>query len=774
MDQAGLTSTEAKKRLAKFGPNELEAKKRLGDVEILLNQFKSPLIYILLIAMVITGVFLNDIEDTVVIGLAVGFNTILGWFQERKADRSLEALAAVLKPRAKIKRDGLWRKIETRLVVPGDVCQLEQGSRIPADGRMVAANSLSINEAVLTGESASVNKDVGGEVFMGTVVASGIGEMVVETTGMATRFGKIAASLTETREEATPLQRQLNRLARVLAVIVLSISVLVAVVGLVKGISLKEIFPTAVALAVASIPEGLAVALTVILAIGMQRILKRKALVRKLVAAETLGGVTVICCDKTGTLTEGKMKVVNALTDDQSRLRQAAILCNDLRDPLEIAMMDWALSLPGKGEKKLPRLAGLPFDYKKKYIATLHPGLLLVSGAPEIILQKSTGVNTKSWLKRFAVEADKGHRLVGFAYKPSQAETVVDSDINNLHWLGALVYQDPIRAGVKDALDKARQAGIKIKLITGDFKATAEAIAAQVGISPGDVYSRVSPEQKLKIVAELQNRGEVVAMTGDGVNDAPALKKADIGIVVSDASDVSKETADMVLLDDNFATILAAVAEGRLIRDNLKKVILYLLADSFAEIIIVVLSLIAGVPLAVTAGMILWINLISDGFPNLALTIEPAEGDLLDQPPYRGRSWLIDKKMVWLIGLISGLSAVMAFAAYWYYFQHPGYGLIHARSVAFSILGLNSLVYVWSVRALHRPLWQVRLNRNWWLVLAVAAGLLLQLLGLYSAWGQRFLGTVAIDGREWLMIVSLSLLMLLTIEGVKWKFSHDK
>ena len=773
MKQAGLTSLEAERRLRANGVNEIKRKKRVGDWQLMLAQLQSPLIYVLLGAMIITGGLLKDKEDTMMIGIAVVFNTILGFFQERKANRALAALALVLTPKAKVKRDGQWREIEANQIVVGDLVRLEIGNKVPADGRVVKADALSCNEAVLTGESAAAAKQVKDRVFMGTVVVGGIGEMIVEQVGSQTEFGKIAESLQETKEAATPLQRQLNKLARVLTWIVVLVSLGVAGIGLSTGMGLKEIFPVAVALAVAAIPEGLAVALTVILAIGMQRILKQKVLVRKLMAAETLGGVSVICCDKTGTLTEGKMRVVKVLTKDCPLLRKAAAWCNDMRDPLEVAMNDWS-----EYRERANRLDSIPFDHKYNYIATLHPSLLLVSGAPEVILEKCKmpSEKRKTILKQFEKEAEKGQRLVGFAYrelKTENAKRKIDrKDIENLTWLGILVYEDPVREGVKEALKQARKAGIKIKLITGDYQFTAEAVAMKLGIEKQDVYSRIKPEQKLKIVEDLQAQGEVVAMTGDGVNDAPALQRADIGIVVSEASDVAKETADMVLLDNNFGTILKAVAEGRLIRDNLKKVLLYLMADSFAEVVIVVLSLLFRVPLAVTAGMILWINLVSDGFPNLALTAEPAEADLLLRKADRRKNWLIDGEMSLLIGLISLVSAGTAFAAFLYYWHHPGYGLEHARSVAFSLLGLNSLVYVWSARSLHLPMWQVKWDQNRWLIAAVIAGLVLQLAGLYSDFGQKLLGTVGVDWTEWLVIGGGSLLMLVIVEAVKWTYNR--
>lgn len=773
MANQGLTQSEAEARLKQYGLNELPAKKPLGDGAILLEQIKSPLIYILLTAMVITGGILRDIKDTIIIGLAVSVNTLLGFIQERKANRSLEALSLFLQPKAKVKRVNQWQEIEAKFIVPGDVIRLELGVKVPADGKITQDGSLNLNEAILTGESMSVAKRVGDEVFMGTTVAAGIGEMVATKTGQATRFGLIATNLKQTKEGTTPLQKKIENLAKVMAWVVLAISVLVVVVGRSRGISLAEIFPTGVALAVSAIPEGLAISLTAILALGMQRILRRKALVRKLIAAETLGSVTVICADKTGTLTEGKMRVVKALTDDEPMLAKIAVLCNDMRDPLEIAMMDWAKEKYTGSEK---RLDGIPFDHEHKYIATLHPGLLLVSGAPEVIQGMSEVRSSKydDIQKQLQSEARKGHRIVGFAYKKmpqSHSATVTHEEIKDLTWLGVLVYEDPIREGVKDVLVKARKAGIKIKLITGDFKETAEAVAGQLGIDPKDVYSRVTPEEKLDIVRKLQENGEVVAMTGDGVNDAPALKKADIGIVVNEASDVAKETADMVLLDNNFGTIVAAIEEGRMIQDNLKKVILYLLSDSFGEVIIVVLSIVAATPLAITAGMILWINLISDGLPNLALTIEPKEEGLLLRRPQKTAS-LLSGEMKLMVGLISTVSALLAFAAFWYYWHHPAYGLAEARSVAFSILGLNSLFYVWSVRSLSRPVWHDYFFKNPWLIAAVIIGLGLQLVALYTPQGRDLLGTVALDINEWLVVIAASLSMLVIVESFKRRWHY--
>jgi len=819
MEIQGLSTDEAKKRLKSQGFNEISRKKRISDWQLVLAQIKSPLIYVLLVAMGITGGILHDIEDTIVIGLAVVLNTALGFFQERKANRSLEALALFLSPKTKARRDGKWQMIEAKEIVAGDVVRLEIGGRIPADGEVIKHESLAVDEAILTGESESVDKKVKSQVFMGTTVAVGIGEMVVRKTGHETKFGEIAESLEETEKEVTPLQKQIEKFARGMALAVFVIVLLVMAIGLGVGDPFREIFPTAVALAVAAIPEGLAVSLTVILAIGMQRILKKKALIRKLLAAETLGGVTVICTDKTGTLTEGKMKVVNSLVCDKEGekeqkeklklLERSAVLCNDMRDPLEAGMMDWAKKQM-KGsvdelQKKYPRMNEIPFSPKWRYIATLHEqknkNLMLVSGAPEEVIKRCKGLKMpeEKWLKRFEAEARKGRRLVGFAYKNVEVKKLEHGQIKDLVWLGSLVYEDPIRKGVEDVLRQIQEAGVEVKVVTGDYRFTAEAVINNLGMVKGQLrhnqvmegsemknlskeelkkkiktiklFARTGPEQKLRIVEALQEEDEVVVMTGDGVNDAPALKKADIGIVVNEASDVSKETADMVLLDSNFSTIVGAIEGGRMIQDNLKKVILYLLADSFGEILLVLISLVVGVPLPVTAGMILWINLVSDGFPGLALTVEPAEEGLLKRKPSRHK-YLINQEVGLIIALISIVSAATAFGAFWYYWHTPGYGLEHARSVAFSLLGLNSLFYVWSARSMSKPIWRENFFKNPWLIMGVVAGLGLQLFGLYSSLGQRLLGTVGIDWSEWVVVVVGSVIMMMIVEGVKWAYNR--
>ena len=817
----GLSSGEAKIRLEKHGENKLKEKKRVSWLKVLLEQFKSPLIYILVIASGIT-LALGDVINASVIGAAVVLNTILGFYQEMKAERSLEALSKMLTPKAKVLRDGKRVMIEASQVVPGDICVLELGERVPADGVVVMADSLSCDEAILTGESKAVDKKRQSQVFMGTTIANGIGKMEVEKTGQETEVGKIAEKLTETVEEKTPLQKQIGVLSRKLAIMVGIISLVILIAGLIVGDPFVEIFTTAVAVAVSAIPEGLAVSLTVILAIGMQRIFKRKSLVRKLVAAETLGSVTVICADKTGTLTEGKMRVMRGVLggkgdgcpakDGEDLLVRSAVLCNDRRDPLEMGMLEWAkgklkVNELEKIKEKYPRLDEIPFDPKHKYIATLHQrkgvvrNLLLVSGAPEVIVKRSNLSKKKQteWLKNFEMEGRKGYRLVGFAFKEIKKKRVTDRDIKDLKCVGYLVFEDPVRQGVKEALAAVRQAGIKVKVITGDYRVTAEAVLKKLGVGGKSLkaeqvmegyelermsdaelkkridkvvlFARTNPEQKLKIVEVLQEKKEVVAMTGDGVNDAPAIKKADIGIVVESASAVAKETADMILMDSNFATIVAAVEEGRGIFVNLRKIILYLLSDSFAEVILVLGSMLFGLPLPITAAQILWVNLVDDGLPDFALALEPKPADLMQQKPVGHKRELLDLEIKLLIGLISTVTGILSLLVFWVYWKMSG-NLDLARTMSFTLLAVSTLLYVFSCKSLKKPLWRENIFDNKWLLGAVGIGASFQLMALYLPGLQKVLKTVALGVNDWLIILGGSLLVIIMIEGVKWRFNH--
>ena len=787
----GLFSAEVSRLQARFGRNELDRNHRISWLEVLIRQFKSPLIFVLILAVLVTAFLLKEPVDAAVIGAAVLVNTILGFIQEFRAERSLEALGQMLTPTCKVVRDGKRQEIEAADLVPGDLVILEIGRTVPADGVLVEADGISVEEAILTGESVPVGKKKDSGVFMGTTIVTGIGEMTVTKIGKDTRIGQIALSLVKEKDKPTPLQREVKQLSHWLGAGVGVIAAAIFIVGSFLGHSPKDMFELGVAVAVAAVPEGLAVTLTAILALGMQRILKRKALVRKLIAAETLGSVTTICVDKTGTLTEGKMRVVKAIPGDPVpviSLPEAAILVNDLRDPLETAMDQWARREIGNKEtekliKNYSRLDEIAFSPNYKYIATLHsfpsnpsgpsnPSLLLVSGAPEVILEKCnlSAKEKAAWTAKFEHFGLQSYRLVAFAHKNvnQRINELTHQRINELTWLGILIYDDPVRTGVGGALAHAQKLGLKIHVITGDYLPTTEAVIKKLKVNSEKlkveemtIHARVKPEEKLAIVKQLQADGEVVAMTGDGVNDAPALKAADIGIVVSTAADVSKQIADMVLLDNNFATITAAILQGRGIHQNLKKIVAYLMSDAFAEVIVVATALFLPIPMPLLATQILWINLISDGFPSLALTMEPYEKE-----PFPSRPSFFDRQVKQIIALVSLVAGLVTLGGFWIIWAVTG-DVTTARTLAFALLGTASLFYVFSVRSLDRPIWKVNPFKNRWLILAVGAGLGLQLMPIYIGGLQPIFGTAPLMKQHWGIVLSAGILIIGLIESIK-------
>jgi P-type Ca2+ transporter type 2C len=814
VDLEGLSHGEAVKRYRKHGPNTLPEKPLPGVFVILLQQLKSPLVYILLFAAIVTF-FLGHFADTLIILLAVFVNTVLGFVQEQRANKSLYALKKMVQPRAFVIRDGVKSQIPSEEVVPGDICILNQGDKIPADGEIIKENRLYINESLLTGESVSVNKKVGDVVFMGTIVSSGQTVIEVKTTGALTQMGKIALEV-QLPDEDTPLTKQLKIFSNQLTVLVALLTIFVFVMGLLTGKGLVEIFKTSVALAVSSIPEGLLVGLTVVLAIGMQRILKRKGLVRNLVSAETLGGVTTICVDKTGTLTQGKMQVTEFVGNVQDLALQATV-ANDLDDPMLIAAHEWAHQFTYSQSKsserdvlqqtidsRYKRLDSIPFSSRERYFVSLNKfsskeNIIFLNGAPEILLEHC--ILSESEKREISEEIDRlahdGKRLIGFARKQviSSKNELSEDDIGeNYNWVGILAFSDPVRPDIKQAFEKTHSAGIKLIVITGDYPQTAVYTMKQIGIEVKDgsvvlgdelakmtaadlcmklkkttgvlLFARTTPDQKLNIVEALKHNGEVVAMTGDGVNDAPALKSSDIGIVVAEASDVARESADLVLMDSSFDTIVAAVEEGRGIFDNIRKIILYLMSDAFEEIIAVVGTLLLGLPLPVTAAQILWINLISDGFPHLALTVDPKNKNIMSYPPRSPKEALVAgwmKQIIIIVSVVGGITALIFFV---YFYKSTG-DIVLAQSVAFATLGVNSLVYVFSVRTLKEPFWKVNPFENKWLNIAVLGGVSLQIFPFLTDTTRSFLGLTSLSIDIWLMVFAASLLMFFTIEGLK-------
>lgn len=797
--ETGLLTQEVILKRQQFGLNILPVKPPPSYIFLFLQQLRNPLIYVLLLAGLITAL-IGDFTDSLIIFFAVFINTILGFIQESKASNALSALKHYVTHHSLAIRNGQMVTVDTRHLVPGDTVILNQGSKVPADGKLIRTNRFLVDESILTGESISVKKNQNDFVFMGTTVYSGQAVMLVESIGANTKMGTIALQVQET-EEKTPLQKQLNKFSKQLLVVVGILVSLIFIVGLLYQFSFSEIFITSVALAVSSIPEGLAVSLTVILAIGMQKILKRRGLVRKLSAAETLGGVTVICIDKTGTLTQGKMDVVDAI-GSKFDIALQMILANDQDDPLVVAAFKWAKNIIKDLTADYPRIDSIPFSSKEKFFISLHrwspnTNRIFVNGAPELLLdwtnlsekEKTDILNTINDLTK------KGIRLIGLARKDVAVtkKVLTASDAKHgLTWVGLLAFSDPVRIGVKETIEQTKAAGIRTIVITGDYPKTSQFVLSELGINIRDkeiligqevdkltvhelsnkvktirLFARISPGQKLKIVESLKNNGEIVAMMGDGVNDAPALHKADIGIAVANATDVAKESSDLVLLDSNFSTIIAAIEEGRVMFDNIRKIILYLMSDAFTEIIIILGGIFLGLPLPITAVQILWVNLISDGFPSLALTVDPKRSNIMNESPRASGELLVSRWMIILIGFISLIAGLLALLSFIIVYKISN-DVVLARSVAFATIGLDSLVYVFSVRTLTTPFWKNNLFENKWLILAVLSGFILQVFPFLSPSLRQFFGLANLSLLYWLVIIGISVFMFFTIEVFKY------
>lgn len=870
----GLKTAEAKSRLKKFGANALPAEKKLSAVIILLNQFKSPLVYVLLGAALITLILQNFIDMAVIL-LAVFINTILGFYQEQKASKAITYLKKMIDLKSRVLRDGQEIEINAKKLVPGDIIFLTAGDKIPADCRLITVDNFQVVEATLTGESIPSDKrikaldkgtvlaDRENMAYSGTVVATGRATGVVTATGINTELGEITKLIQETSEEKTPLQKQLTELSRHLTFIIIAISILIILIGKFQGRPIFGFGPSAregmlniaVAIAVSAIPEGLLISVTAILAIGMQAILKRKALVRRLIAAETLGGVSIICTDKTGTLTEGRMhveRIISAQSEvnlkkpikyqsaaklkDQDLILKIGLLCNNavvsnpdeelktrhiIGAPTETALLRGAIraGIPYQEIKKQqPRIAEIPFDSEIKYMATLNKldktiNVIYVKGAPEKILKMSSQIRLKgkkqkltpAKIKELETTYEKltnqGLRLLAFGYKqiPAKAKTNLKQELDNLIFAGFIALKDPLRKEAKETFKLTRQAGIRPIIVTGDHKLTAKAIASELGlkikeenileggeldkmtdqdlakkVKQIDIYARVSPKHKLRIIDAWQAKGEVVAMTGDGVNDAPALKSADIGIALGSGSDVTKETADMILLDNNFKTIVAAVRQGRIIFDNIKKVVLYLLSDSFTGIILISGALLVSLPLPILPAQIIWINLVADGFPSLALAFEPGEKEVMKNKPRKRNAKILDKEMKILIFIITIITNLLLLTIFYFLLKSTSYDINHIRTFMFAALGLDTLFYVFSIRSLRHTILTKNPFSNKYLVAGVLIGLGLQLLAVYHPYLQQIFQTVNLTVIDWLLILALAIIEILAIEITKHYFILKK
>ena len=801
----GLTGAEASERLKKFGLNKLPETKRRSPLTIFISQFKNPLIYVISAAAIISLILaicqLAEYTDAVIIIVVILVDCVMGFFQENKAESTIIFLRELLRPVARVIRDENVIEIDVAEIVVDDIVMLNPGDKTPADGKILEAISLAANEAILTGESESIMKKAGDMAYMGTTILSGRGIMKVTSTGLLTELGKIAESLREIKTEATPLQIRLDKFSKTLTYLVIAICIAIFTTGLLLKFNILESIELSIVLAIAAIPEGLIIAVTMILVIGMRAILRRKGLVKRLLAVEILGTVTTICTDKTGTLTQGIMQIVK--TDFRSEKNAAYImtLCNDLADSLEVSLWSHVkvMSLdPQEIFDKYPRVYEIPFSSEKKYMLTTNKiegeEVSLLKGAPDIVMEYCN-LNSE---EKAAIEKEleewggQGLKVLALAFK--DAGNI--REVKDFTWIGIVGIEDPIRPTVKDAIALCRRAGIRVKMITGDYRKTAEKVAQNLGLMIGShqiiegkdldqiteeelakivksivIFCRVTPQHKLKIVNTLQMNDEVTAMIGDGVNDAPALKKSNIGVSVGNATDVAKETASLILLDNNFGTLVNSVEEGRIIFDNIKKVVAYVLSNSFAEIFVLFASFILHWDIPLTVAQILWIHLVCDGPADIALGFERGEKGIMDEPPKYFMESILDQKSKFLILIISVVSALLCLILF-NFFAVIGGNLALGRTIVFSILGLQSMIYIFSYRSLHYSLLKSgNIFANKPLVLSVILGIGLIVMGVYIPGLNSALGTVSLDLWGWGIVLAEAFGMVAIVEFVKFVYN---
>jgi cation-transporting P-type ATPase F len=854
--RAGLPAEEVSRRQEQFGPNRLTAQKRKSELVRFLLQFHQPLLYILLAATAVTA-FLQEWVDASVIFAVVFVNAVVGYLQEGKAERAIEALAKMVVTETTVRRAGRKQRVPSEELVPGDVVLLQSGDRVPAELRLCQVRDLQVDESALTGESVPVEKhaDALDEetslaerknlAFAGTLVTYGQAEGVVWAIGNQTETGRIARLIYEAVDLSTPLTKKIAQFSKVLLIAILALALLTFLLGVLRGGSLPEMFMAAVALAVGAIPEGLPAAVTITLAIGVSRLARRGAIIRKLPAVETLGSTTVICSDKTGTLTENQMTVQRISAGDQlyevtgagyephgeirlngrpvsladlpvlKECLRAGLLCNDAQlarqdgrlavqgDPTEGALMV-AAQKAGLDESELsathPRLDVIPFESEHQYMATLHgqpegARVVYMKGAVERLLERcatALGENgTEAPVDKERVHretealASQGLRVLAFARKsmPAQQGRITHADVaGGLTLLGLQGMMDPPRAEAITAVRQCQRAGIRVKMITGDHVLTAKAVARQIGLngsgagqellavtgkeldgcSNGElldladratVFARVAPEQKLRLVEALQARGQVVAMTGDGVNDAPALKQADIGVAMGIAgTDVAKGAADMMLTDDNFATIEAAVEEGRNVFDNLTKFIVWTLPTNFGEGLIILAAILMGTVLPVLPVQVLYINMATALLLGLMLVFEPRESDVMARPPRVPSQPILTGTLLMRMGLVTGLMLAGAFGLF-VWEQQRGGSLAQARTTAVNVIVMVELFYLFNCRSLTRSMFSVGVFSNWWAIAGAAGMIGLQLAITYVPLLNRLLHTAPLPADSWLWIV---------------------
>ncbi|MBI1969400.1 calcium-translocating P-type ATPase, SERCA-type, partial [Candidatus Woesearchaeota archaeon] len=850
----GLTTAEALQRLQQYGYNEIQEEKKKSPIILFLELFKSPIVWVLIAATLISA-FVGEYFDAIVIGLILVLNAIMGFVQEYKAEKAIEALKRMASLKAKVLRDGREQEMDARELVPGDIIILETGNKVPADARLLELSNLQTQEATLTGESLPVKKDLKlvaenvplgdrkNMIFSATIITKGRGKAVVCATGMKTEIGKIAKLIQTAEEPMTPLQIKLKHLGARLGALVLIIAVVIFAVGVWfhEG-TVLEMFLASVALAVAAIPEGLPAVVTISLALGVQRMVKRHALVRKLPSVETLGCTTVICSDKTGTLTKNEMTVREIFVDGQEigvtgtgysiqghftkktkgldLLLKIGALNNDAKveyekeevigDPTEACLIVAAAKAGMKREmleKEYPRVDEIPFDSERKRMTTIHDyggrKIAYLKGAPDVVLKlcKYVLINGRiqpmdeEWkqliLQKNEEFANKALRVLGFAFKELRDEKIEQDIESRMVFVGLQGMIDPPREEVKEAIVKCKTAGIKVVMVTGDFIGTAKAIAMELGIEGKaitgteldqmknleeeiesiGICARVDPEHKVKILEALRAKGHIVAMTGDGVNDAPALKKADIGIAMGIAgTDVAKEASKMILTDDNFASIVNAVEEGRNIYDNIRKFVEYLLSSNIGEVLTIFLAILVGFPLPLLAIHLLWINLVTDGLPALALSIDPAEPGIMQRKPRKPGENIVNRHRAAYIHVIGAIMMLGTLAVFKWY--NPTGNLMYAQTMAFLTLMLFQMFNVLNYRSIDKSLFKVGVFSNIYLIGAIATSVIMQALVIHTPL-QSFFKTISLTGMDWLIAIGVAATVFIFAEvtkliGLEW------
>ena len=838
----GLSDDEAQKRFDRYGPNNLKEKKKESIFVKFIKQFNDFMIITLIIAAIISAVVskLNgeaDYIDSIIIVAIVIFNAIMGLVQEQKAEKSLEALKKMSAPNAKVRRDGRVQEIDATLVVPGDIVILEAGNYVPADCRLINSYNLKIEESALTGETIPSLKDSSkilkentamgdlcNMVFATTIVVNGHGEAIVVETGMNTRVGKIAGMIIEDESPETPIQKKLAEVGKILAIACIIICVLIFVIGIFKKIPIIEMFMTSVGLAVAAIPEGLPAIVTIMLSIGVTKMAKKNSIIRKLPAVETLGSSSVICSDKTGTLTQNKMTVTEirncfgrANSNERKFILELGTMCTDtteeringklgfVGEATEVAISNAAME---EGVSKsflydeMKRINDISFDSKRKMMTTIHKYgneyRIITKGAPDVLLKRcsncySGGQIVPIFSKKDDINeqnnqmAEKALRVIAVAYKDVEKLPEMQDVEKDLIFCGLIGMIDPPREGVKEAVRTCRRAGIKTVMITGDHLQTAKAIAKELGIlKRGDlaidgetlermsqheleqnimdysVFARVSPEHKVRIVKAFQSTGAVVAMTGDGVNDAPALKNADIGIAMGKGgTDVAKNAADMILLDDNFVTIVEAVKQGRNIYDNIKKAIHFLISTNIGEIVTIFFGLVLGIKSPLLAIQLLWINLVTDSLPAIALGLEKEEENIMSRLPRNPKKNLFADGLWWKIiieGAMLGIFTLLAFSI-----GNRLYSVEVGRTMAFLTLGILELVHSFNIKS-EESIFKIGVLENKYLVGALVLGVILQVIVVVVSPLAQVFSLVPLTGMQWLYTILIAVAPIPIVE----------